>query len=41
MIGPYDCPPLQLITCSVMKLASSDGRNAIAAAENNRPRRKR
>jgi hypothetical protein len=41
MIGPYDCPPLQLITCPVMKLASSDVMNAIGAAENNKPRRKR
>src|SRR5581483_6400499 len=28
----YDCPPEQLITCPVMKLASSEARNAIAAA---------
>ena len=36
----YDCPPLQLITWPVMKLASSEARNAIAAAcSSGNPRR--
>ena len=37
----YDCPPLQLMTCPVMKLASSDARKAIAAAcSSGSPRRR-
>src|SRR5262249_7362515 len=36
----YDCPPLQLITCPVIKLASSEARKAMAAAcSSGRPRR--
>ena len=39
--GRRDCPPLQLITCPVMKLASSEARNAMAAAcSSSRPRRR-
>ena len=38
----YDCPPLQLTTCPVMKLASSEARNAMAAAcSSGRPRRRK
>ena len=37
----YDCPPLQLMTWPLMKLASSEARNAMAAAcSSGRPRRR-